>query len=158
MQSLTDEFTRLLPHTNPTSNRIIGTGTIAPIRKHSIPQGRKITYANFICDYRPQKAETHRVRMTAGGDRLDYPDDPSSPAVSILNTKIHINRTISDAKKGSRYMTMDVNFFTSERRWNNFNAFESHNASSHPKFKKHTTSSSKSMDIPILKSEKECTV
>jgi len=102
MQSLANEFTRLLPHTSPTSNRIIGTGTIAPILKHSIPQDRKITYANFICDYRPQKAETHRVRMTAGGDRLDYPDGPSSPAVSILNTKIHINSTISDIRKGAR--------------------------------------------------------
>ena len=31
----------------------------------------------------------------AGGDKLDYPGDPSSPAVSLLNVKIHINSTIS---------------------------------------------------------------
>jgi len=49
--------------------------------------------------------------MTAGGDRLDYPEDPISPAVSIIDTKIHINSTISDAKKGARYMTMDINIF-----------------------------------------------
>ena len=49
--------------------------------------------------------------MTAGGDRLDYPDDRSSSAVSILNTNIHINSTISDAKKGARYMTMDIKIY-----------------------------------------------
>ena len=50
--------------------------------------------------------------MTFGGDQLDFPGDPSSPATSILTTKIHLNSVISDAKKGARYFTLDVkNFF-----------------------------------------------
>ena len=53
--------------------------------KDRIPKDIKITYANFICNIRPQKSETHHVRLTAGGDKLDYPGDPSSPAVFLLN-------------------------------------------------------------------------
>ena len=110
-----NEFGRLLPNgigkDRPEKDKIKGTGTIFPIRRHAIPPDRKITYANFVCNIRPQKAETHRVRMTAGGDKLDYPGDPSSPAVAILDAKIHINSTISDAKHGARYLTLDIKNF-----------------------------------------------
>jgi len=100
-----NEFGRLLPHgigkNRPDNKKIKGTGTIFPIRRHAIPSDRKVTYANFVCNIRPQKAETHRVRMTAGGDKLDYPGDPSSPAEAILDAKLHINSVISDAKHGA---------------------------------------------------------
>ena len=46
--------------------------------------------------------------MTAGGNRLNYLDEPSSPTVSITDAKIHFNSTISDAKRGARYMTLDI--------------------------------------------------
>ena len=46
--------------------------------------------------------------MTAGGDKLDYPGDASSPTVSMLAAKVHINSTISDAKNGARHMGIDI--------------------------------------------------
>jgi hypothetical protein len=50
--------------------------------------------------------------MTAGGDKLDYPGDASSPTVSMLDAKLHINSTISDAKYGSRHLGLDIkNYF-----------------------------------------------
>ena len=49
--------------------------------------------------------------MTAGGDKLDYPGDASSPAVSMLDAKLHINSTISDAKNGARYLGLDIKNF-----------------------------------------------
>ena len=114
-RSLANEFGRLLPHgvgnTRPPHERVQGTSTIFPIRRADMPQNRTATYANFVCDIRPQKKETHRVRCTAGGNLLDYPDDPSSPAVSVLDAKIHINSTISDAHKGARYMCVDIKNF-----------------------------------------------
>ena len=76
-----------------------------------IPPGRKATYANFIPAIRSNKKETHRVRICAGGNLLDYPGDPSSPAVSITNAKLHIDSTISDAKKGARYLVLDIKNF-----------------------------------------------
>ena len=49
--------------------------------------------------------------MTTGGDKLDYSGDASSPAVSMLNAKLHINSTISDAKDGTRYLGLDIKSF-----------------------------------------------
>ena len=46
--------------------------------------------------------------MTAGGDRLNYPDDHSSPTVSVTDAKIHFNITISDAKRGACYTTLEI--------------------------------------------------
>ena len=67
--------------------------------KYRIHKEKKITYTNFICNISPQKSDTHRVGLTAGGDILDYPGNPTSPAVALLNVKIHINKTISRTKK-----------------------------------------------------------
>jgi len=44
-----------------------------------VPKDRKVTYANFVCDFRPLKSEKHRVRMTIGGDKLEYQDETASP-------------------------------------------------------------------------------
>ena len=49
--------------------------------------------------------------MTVGGDLLDCEEDPSSPAVSLLDTKIMLNSVISDAHKGARYCTSDIKNF-----------------------------------------------
>ena len=115
-RSTANAFGRLFANgvgrSRPVAERIEGTGTSFPIRKSAIPKGRNITYGNFICAIRFQKTETHRVHLTFGGDKLDFPGDPSSPAVSLLTTKTHLNNTISDARKGSRYCTLDLkNFF-----------------------------------------------
>ena len=96
----------------PLHQQVSGTNTIFFIPQSQVPFGEKVTYANFITDIRPLKDETHRVRMTVGGDRLDFEDDTSSPAVSLLDTKIMLNSVISDAHKGARYCTADiVNFY-----------------------------------------------
>ena len=49
--------------------------------------------------------------MTSKGDRLDYPYDVSSPAVSVTNEKLHINSKISYAIKGARYLGLDISNF-----------------------------------------------
>ena len=71
----------------PAAQCIKSTGTVFLIKKSQVPQGRKVTYANFVCNVWLQKTETHQVRMTAGSDKLDYPGDPSSPTVSMLDAK-----------------------------------------------------------------------
>ena len=114
-RGLCNEFGRLLSRgigkNRPDSEKIKGTGTMFFIPRSKVPKGRKITYANFVCTIRPQKTETHRVRLTCGGDKLDYPGDPSSPAVSMLNAKLHINSTISRANEGAKYMCIDIKNF-----------------------------------------------
>jgi hypothetical protein len=93
------------------AQQIKGSNTIVFIRKHQVPKGKSVTYANFVCAYRPLKDDPFRVRMTVGGDKLSYPDDPSSPSAALIDTKIMINSVISDADCGARFMTGDVKNF-----------------------------------------------
>ena len=73
---------------------VAGTDTIDFISKSEVPANKKVTYANFICDYQPLKTEPHRVRFTVGGDKLDCPYNAGSPAASLLETKLILNSTI----------------------------------------------------------------
>lgn len=86
----------------------ISMDTIDFIRKKDVPVGRDITYAAFVCNCRPLKSEPYHVRIVVGGDKLSYPDDPASPAISLLDTKLIINSTISDEKHGARFMSADL--------------------------------------------------
>lgn len=65
----------------------------------------------MICDYRPLKNDPHRFLLTVGGDRLDYPNVSASPAASLLETKLPLNSTISDARKGARFLELDIKYF-----------------------------------------------
>ena len=89
-----------------------GTQTVRFISKSKVPSDRQVTYATFVCDAKPLKKETYRVRITVGGDRLTCLDDTGSPAANLLETKLLLNSTISDAKRGARFMSCDiVNYF-----------------------------------------------
>ena len=97
--------------TNGVHGRVRATNTIRFILWSDIPSDRKITYANLIYDYRPHKSDPYSIRLRVGGDRLDCPDDTSSPAAYLLETKLLINSTISDAHLGACFMTMDLKEF-----------------------------------------------
>ena len=71
------------------------TKTIFFINHNQVPQGRKVTYGKKECTIRPTKAEVHRVRLTVGGNCLEYPGNPSSQCASLITTKLLINSTIS---------------------------------------------------------------
>jgi hypothetical protein len=59
--------------------------------------------------YSPSKnGNSPRPHDRCGGDQLDYPGDASSPAAAMLDAKVHINSTISDAHKGARYLGIDI--------------------------------------------------
>ena len=107
-QSLTNEWDRLA---DGKLNRVKGTKTIEFISAAQVPSGRKVTYGNFVCDHRPLKTEPNRVRLTVGGDKLDYPFDASSPASNMIDAKLLLNSTISDAHRGARFMSADLKDF-----------------------------------------------
>ena len=81
------------------------------IHHHEVPQDRKVTYANFVCDHRPLKPEPDRTRLVVGGDKLDYHDDVGSPAASMLETKLLVNSVISEFTQGARFMSCDLKDF-----------------------------------------------
>jgi hypothetical protein len=74
---------------------IPGTDTCFFIKLTNVPKDRKITYGKIVCDYKPQKKEKERVRLTVGGDRLDYSGDIATSATDITTFKILINSTLS---------------------------------------------------------------
>ena len=84
------------------------TDTTDFITKEEVPEDKKFTYGNFICDHRPLNTEEWRVRLTVGGDKFSYNADAGSPAASLLETKIILNSTISDAVNGARFMCADL--------------------------------------------------
>ena len=106
--SLSNEWGRLA---QGNKHGVTSTDTIDFIHQHEVPRDRDVTYATFVLDYRPLKAEPYRVRITCGGDKLSYPLDAGSPAADMLETKILINSTISDAHKGARFMSTDIKDF-----------------------------------------------
>ena len=87
------------------------TDTIEFIQNTQVPPQRDITYASFVCNHKPLKSEPWRVRIVMGGDRLAYANETGSPAASLLETKILLNSTISDANIGACFMCLDLKDF-----------------------------------------------
>ena len=113
-KSLTNEWGRCmqgLKKQRTVSEQISGNDTMYFILPHQVPAGRTVTYANFVCTMRPGKAEIWRIRMTVGGNLLVAFQDVRSPAISLVDTKIHLNSVISDAHRGARYCTGDLKDF-----------------------------------------------
>jgi hypothetical protein len=85
---------------------IPGTDTCFFIELRNIPNNIKITYGKIVCDYKPHKKEKERVRLTVGGDRLDYSGNVATSTADIKTFKILINSTLST--KDAAMMMMDI--------------------------------------------------
>ena len=81
------------------------------IQHSEVPKGRKVTYANFVCDHQPQKSEPWRVYLVVGGDKIDYPAGAGPPNTTLLETKLLINSVISNYLKGACFMSLDLKDF-----------------------------------------------
>ena len=75
-----------------------------------VPNYHSVTYASLVWNYKPIKSEPYFLRCVAVGENLDYPDDPGSPADSLIETKLLLKSTISDAKKVARLMSCDLKY------------------------------------------------
>ena len=106
--ALSNELGRL---SNGVGTRIKGTNTIEFIHKSDVPSHKIVTYANLVCDHRLLKPEPNRVCLTVGGDRLDYAYDVGSPTASLLEAKLLLNSTISDADRGATFFAADIKDF-----------------------------------------------
>jgi hypothetical protein len=87
------------------------TNTIFFIRKDQLLKDRMkdVTYGSFICDIKQNKTETHRTRLTAGGDRINYPEDVGTPIADMTLVKIMLNSVIST--KGAECVMLDIKDF-----------------------------------------------
>ena len=90
---------------------IKGTDTIFFISKSEIPKDRlkEVTYARIVVDYKPNKLEKNRTRVTVGGDRINCPFDCGTPTADVPVIKLLWNSTISTP--GAKYFTLDISNF-----------------------------------------------
>ena len=88
-----------------------GTNTIFFINKGEVPadRWRDITYGRVVVNYRPEKDDPYRTRLTVGGDRVNYPGDCGTPTVDLLTVKLLLNSVVSTP--GARFMTIDIKDF-----------------------------------------------
>jgi hypothetical protein len=63
----------------------------------------------LMAKYKPRQEKRERVRLTVGGDRLDYSDDVATSMVDITTFKILINSTLSTEE--AAMMMMDIKNF-----------------------------------------------
>ena len=61
---------------------------------------------NLCAQVRPKKAKPNRIRLTVGGNRINYPSEVATPTAEMLIAKMLFNSIIST--KGARFMMMDV--------------------------------------------------
>jgi hypothetical protein len=105
-KAATNEFGRL---SQVVGGRIEGSNTIFFIPRQAKPKGKIVTYGRFVVDIRPNKTETHGVRLTVGGKLIQYPGDVSTRSADLTTSKCLWNSTIST--EGVKYMYLDVKNF-----------------------------------------------
>ena len=62
---------------------------------NQIPAHRTVTYARIVVDYRYQKKDPNRVRITAGGNLIKYPYQLTTRTADLTTSKIMCNSVIS---------------------------------------------------------------
>ncbi|KAI2513563.1 Reverse transcriptase (RNA-dependent DNA polymerase) [Fragilaria crotonensis] len=104
--SMTDEFGRLCQGhaTMPT-----GTNTMYFIAVRDIPKHKKPTYIRVVAALRPEKSNPRRVRITVGGDRIEYDGNVSTKTADLTTVKTMLNSVISTVN--GRFMTGDLKDF-----------------------------------------------
>ena len=86
-----------------------GTNTMRFIPHSAKPPDRISSYCRTVCSINMNKSETHRVRLTYGGDRSDYDFEVSTPTADITTVKLHFNSILSTP--GAKHMTLDLKNF-----------------------------------------------
>jgi hypothetical protein len=87
---------------------IQGTNTCFFVELSNIPKHRKPHMENLfaITNHKPNKTEKERVRLTVGGDRLDYTSKLATSISDITTFKILINSTLST--EDAEVMMIDI--------------------------------------------------
>ena len=85
------------------------TNTVFYVPNSRVPAKCKVAYARMVTTICPQRTEVNRIRVTVGGDILDYHGATTTNCSSLTTTKCLLNSTISTPD--ARFMTMDIKGF-----------------------------------------------
>jgi Reverse transcriptase (RNA-dependent DNA polymerase) len=95
--------------TTKRGSTVTGTSTCRFIKITEVPKNKSPTYVRIVTADRPNKSEPRRVRMTVGGDKIDYPGDCSTKGADLVTAKCLFNSVVSTAN--AKFMCMDVKDF-----------------------------------------------
>ncbi len=77
--------------------------------KQAVAAGKLFTYMNPVINYRPQKEDPYQIRITAGGNSINYESNASVRTADLDTAKLHWNSVISTPL--ARYMCLDIKNF-----------------------------------------------
>eukprot|EP00804_Cyclotella_cryptica_P013526 CCRYP_017242-RB/>CCRYP_017242-RB protein AED:0.48 eAED:0.48 QI:0/0/0/1/1/1/2/0/137 len=82
----------------------------------NIPKDRTVTYGRVVVDYRPQKGDPNRVRITAGGNLIkDYPGELTTRRRTSLHPRFC--GTVSSAQQVQSSWALTSRVSTSRQCW-----------------------------------------
>ena len=75
---------------------------------HQVPKARMkdVTYGQFVCNIRPEKADKNCMQFTVGGDKFNYLGEVETPTAEMIITNMLFINVVST--KGARFMTMGI--------------------------------------------------
>ena len=104
-ESHSDEWFRLAQG----KGRVKGTETCFFVKWKTKPKHITPTYLRPVCEIRPQKENTHQIRITVSGKKFVTEGNLSTPTANLTTAKIHFNGTIST--DSAKYACFDISNF-----------------------------------------------
>jgi hypothetical protein len=78
-----------------------------------IPKHQTVAYAHVVVDFCLQKAKPHLIRITAGGNLINYPGELSTQTADLTTSKLMWNSVLST--EGAKYMCLNIkNFYLTD--------------------------------------------
>jgi hypothetical protein len=68
-----------------------------------------VTYARVVVNFCPQQADPHHIRITVGGNLINYPGELLTLTADLTTSKLMWNSVLST--EGARYMCLDIKNF-----------------------------------------------
>ena len=75
----------------------------------NIPKDHAVTYTRIVVHFCPQKKDSNRVRMAAGGNFIKYPGELTTRTTNITTSKVIWNSVLST--KDAKFMGIDIKNF-----------------------------------------------
>jgi hypothetical protein len=75
----------------------------------NIPKNQPPTYVKVVVAYCPQKEDPHGIRITAGGDLINYSGELTTRTADMTTAKLHWNSVLSTPK--ACYMCLNIGNF-----------------------------------------------
>jgi hypothetical protein len=72
-----------------------------------IPKHQTVTYAHMVVDFCSQKANPHRIQITARGNLINYPGELSMQTADLTTSKLMWSSVLST--EGAKYMCLNTN-------------------------------------------------